>query len=151
HALYAAVSTAPPAEYCAQSRNGTLYATSTGTVWSSAAVFTVLRTAAFTSAGVPSVNHTACDVASIAVTRAASTSLRALARSTICWTAPGLGGGMKKRVRASSARDGAAVTAPSFVSTDGSPEAPVVGSIVMSPHPIAPTAIAVEANAVNLV
>ena len=93
HALYAAVSVAPPAEYCAQSRNGTLYATSTGTLRVSAAAAIVLRTDFSTSLGEPSVNHTACGVVAIAAIRPASRARRALSRSKNCFTAPGLGGG----------------------------------------------------------
>lgn len=58
-ALYAAVSAAPPAEYCAQSRKGRLYATSTGMRPCAAAAVTTSSTAASTSAGVPEVNQSA--------------------------------------------------------------------------------------------
>src|SRR5215471_2658987 len=104
HASYAAVSVAPPAEYCAQSRKGMLYATSTGTRCSRAACAMVAATASSTSSGEPPTNHAARGTPSIAASPIACRKSFALANAAICATAPGLGDGTKKRVFASSTR-----------------------------------------------
>src|SRR5450432_2857951 len=101
HAPYAAPSTAPPAEYWAQSRKGTLYATRIGTLRARSASVMVFATAFATSLGVPLENQTACGVVANVATWRASLSLRARIRSITCLTAAGFGGGAKNSLLAS--------------------------------------------------
>ena len=87
-AWYSSPVGAPPAEYWAQSRPGTLYATSTGTVPFAAARARVLRTFCLTSFGVPPVNQTACGVSIIILISAASAVSPLAVRSAIWLIAP---------------------------------------------------------------
>ena len=87
------MSVAPPAEYCAQSRKGRLYATRTGTVCLRAAASTVRWTWLRTWAGVPLVNQTAWGVVTMRATPTASRMRPCETRALIWATAPGSGGG----------------------------------------------------------
>src|SRR5215212_5652792 len=89
--LYSWTLVAPPAENWAQSRNGMLYATRTGTVPLSAARWTVFFTFCWTLFGVPLVIQTAWGVSIISLIRFALALSPLEVRSAICSIAPWFG------------------------------------------------------------